>query len=217
VRSLYQVAGNMPRVLVLALVSYSLAAFPARAQDSTACPRAGTVVTAKNTFGGYTVTARGADPKDPFVCIAVSEGPGAGALNGREARRIYGWYDLTTYSISSDDQEKVRAALEALLTGSRSEVTYEQPENYLGKSAYGWINNYQWKRTGQALLSVNGRAINAVTYQLEIKAVVRGIYDGVWDLWYDPATRIWLKGHVTMRQGSSRVTDFEVLSIASPQ
>jgi hypothetical protein len=200
----------------LTLISCSLAALPAGAQDTAGCPKDGTVISAKNTTGLYNSTARGSDPKDASVCIGVSEGPGSGVNNGREVRRIYGYYDLTTYNMSSTDQERARAALESLLTGARNEVEFELTE-YLVGTRYAWTSNEHWKRTGQASLSVGGRSINAVSFQLETKYVSGSSqYHGVWDLWYDPVSHIWLKGHVTMLGGTSRIQDNEVLSISSP-
>jgi hypothetical protein len=73
----------------LTLIACSLAALPAGAQDTAGCPKAGTVISAKNTTGLYNSTARGSDPKDASVCIGVSEGPGSGVNYGKEVRRVY--------------------------------------------------------------------------------------------------------------------------------
>lgn len=194
----------------------SLATFGAHAQGLDLCPRSGLVIKGTNSAGEYTATTKGADPTDKSLCITVAEGAGTGVNNGRPVTRIYGWYDLTIFNLTSDTQNKARAGLGAILTGQTAETSFDMTMNFVGR-AQPWSGVESWKRTGQTTISIGGRPVNVVTLRESFKGGANSRYDGTWDLWYDPAQHLFVKGHLTTESGfAGRVRDFEVQSVSSP-
>ena len=194
----------------------SLATFGAHAQGVDLCPRSGLVIKATNSTGDYTATTKGGDPRDKSVCISVAEGPGTGVNNGKPVSRIYTWYDLTNFNLTSDTQNKARAGLGAILTGQTNETSFDMTMNEVGKSQT-WSGVESWKRTGQTTIPVGGRPTNVITLHEAFKGGANSRYDADWDLWYDPALHLFVKGHKTSATGfGGRIVDFQILSVSSP-
>jgi hypothetical protein len=144
------------------------------------CPQAGTIVAAHDTIGAYTVTYIGSDPTDNTICINPREGAGASPNKGVKLHQIFNWQDITNYAILRDAQQKVRSALQALLSGRSDEVSYAQWESRAGRQAYSWRNNYDWKRIGKAAVTIDGRQINADKFRVEFKTTSGGNTDMMW-------------------------------------
>lgn len=190
-----------------------LAAFQAVAAETVGCPPQGLVAKAKNTLGDYTITWRGVDPSDPSICLSVSVGAGAGINNGKELRRIYAWYDLVNFTMDKANAEKARAALQSALSGTSSEASFDLTMGMTGKN-YVWSQTETWKRIGQDMLKIDGRTVTTVKITCETKAGAGTNFSAVWELWYDPATHSFLKGHKT--SGGGNVRDFEIVTLSGP-
>jgi hypothetical protein len=78
---------------------------------------------------------------------------------------------------------------------------------------YTWSQTETWKRIGPDALTIDGHTINATKIQLETVPGPGATVGGVWDLWYDPARHLFLKGHTS---ANFRVPDFQVLSVSGP-
>jgi hypothetical protein len=202
-------------VAMVALVQWLPSVPPANAQGIAACPRSGTIIKGRNSLGDYTATLRGADPSDSSVCVSVGEGPGAGINYGKEVRRIYGWFDLTNLTLAPDQQKLARDSLAAVLNGSKSETTFELTFGVAGRNYIGTMTD-TLVRTGQAPLTIDGRPVNTIALRDSIKGGANSQYDGDWSLWYDPASHLFVKGHVDIRSGGLQVRDFEVTAITAP-
>jgi hypothetical protein len=199
-------------VAIVALVQWLPSVPQASAQGIAACPRAGTIIKARNSLGDYTATLRGADPSDSSVCVSVAEGPGAGINYGKEVRRIYGWFDLT---LAPDQQKLARDSLAAVLNGTKPETTFDLTMGLAGKNNI-WTLTHTLARTGQAPLTIDGRSVNTIALYDSVKGGANSPYDGDWSLWYDPVAHLFVKGHLDLRRGNSQVRNFEVTSITSP-
>jgi hypothetical protein len=206
------------RLLTLAslLTAASLSTLNAYAQGLDLCPRSGLVIKGTNSTGDYTATTKGADPSDRSVCISVAEGPGTGINNGKAVSRIYGWYDLTNLNMTADTRSRAQAGLGAILTGQITETSFDMTLNTVGRSQ-PWSGVESWKRTGQTTISVGGKPTNVITLHEAFKGGANSRYDAAWDLWYDPALHLFVKGHLTTDSGfAGRVRDFEIQSVSGP-
>ena len=150
------------------------------------------------------------------MCVSVSEGPGSGINNGKPLSRIYGWYDITNLNMTADTQNKARAGLGAILTGQTAATSFDMTMNTVGRSET-WSGVESWKRTGQTTIPVGGRPTNVIALHEAFKGGANSRYDADWDVWYDPATHLFVKGHKTTATGfGGRIADFEILSVSSP-
>ena len=200
-------------VLATAGALWSPPTYQVHAQGPQWCPLAGTVTKGTNSRGEYSVTHKGADPQDSSVCISVAEGPGIGGFYfGKTIRRIYGWYDISTNSLTSETEKRARDGLGAVLSGRSQEVSYEMT---LNRNNTGWSGTESWKRTGQAILSIGGRPTSVVTLRETFKGGANTNYDGYWDIWYDPALHIIVKAEQHSTGGPIRFAS-DVVSISSP-
>jgi len=140
----------------------------------------------------------------------------------REARSIYGWFNLSTRTTYAPDQLKiVRDALVAVLNGTKSETTFDVTVSRRGTNVIGTSTN-TIARSGQATMTIGERATNVIILRLSSRGNSNSLYaasyyDMDWDLWYDPSLHLFVKGHLTVRRGGSPVRDFQVTSITLPQ
>jgi hypothetical protein len=203
-------------VLVMALVLWVCSAFQAAAQVSQWCPPAGTVVKGKNTNGEFTSTHKGADPKDGTVCITLSEGPGiSGLIFGKPVRRIYAWYDLTTYTMTSETEKRAREGVGAVLSGRNEQVSFEMTLNRPGSNYGSYSGTETWNRTGQTTITIGGRQTNVITLRETFKGGANTSFDGYWDLWYDPVLHLFVKGEQHTFGGPIRFAT-EAITIVLP-
>jgi hypothetical protein len=197
----------MCRLLTLIMATLALwlpDGSPASAQAIAACPLAGTIVKARDSLGDYVTTFRGADPADSSICLRITERLGA-ANSGKEERTIYGWFNLSGRSAFASDQRQIaRDALATVLNGTKTETTFYLTTSRRGTNVIGTSTN-TLMRTGQAILTVGERAVNVITLRLSSNGTTNslysvGYYDIDWDLWYDPSSHLFVKGHVTTRR-----------------
>ena len=118
-------------------------------------------------------------------------------------------------SLAPDQQKLARDALAAVLNGSKSETMFELTIGVAGRGYVGTMT-HTLARTGQALLTIDGRSVNTIALRDSIKGGANNPYDGDWSLWYDPASHVFVKGPLDIRRGGLQVRDFEVISITSP-
>ena len=83
--------------------------WPSWCTNAAGCPAPGTVETAKSNLGAYTIKQLGPEVSGGSICVADVEGQGA-TFRGQQ-RKMYTWYDLTNFTMSSSDQENARALL----------------------------------------------------------------------------------------------------------
>jgi len=186
----------------------------ARAQASAWCPPAGTTIKGTNDQGAYTRVAKGADPGDSAVCVSVLNGPGAGIDNGKTIHRLYGWYDLDHYSRTPATTTDMHRGLGAILSGQTSKTAFEMTSSQNG-TRYNWSGTENWERVGQATLSIGGRPTAVVMLREAFKGGASSGYDGFWNLWYDPALHVFVKGEHHAAGGPINNT-FTVLSVSRP-
>jgi hypothetical protein len=200
--------------LATLLLFASGAESPSTAQPiGTFCPPAGTIYQGTSNRGPYTSTSKGADPKDPTICLRVTEGPGAGVNYGKQVATLYGWYQSDYFSAAQ--LAKARAELGALFAGQKDQTTFDITVNRPGTS-YVWTDTVTWKRMGQEMITIGGRPINAVRFEYhDVGGPGSGSYDTLWSLWYDPTSHVWIKGDIRNFGGPLQIS-FQVTSISSP-
>lgn len=209
---------------LLSCVTFAVAAlvFPplASAQTSQWCPPAGTVIKGKNNRGEWTTTTKGADPTDSAVCTSVAVGPGvAGSDHGKLMRRLYDYYDLTNYTLSPETMKSARDGLGAILAGQTQEISYARTISAAG--GFGWYYSggasgvQTWKRLGETTLSIGGHPTKVIMLRASLKGGANSGYDGYTDLWYDPASHIFVKFEEHQVGGPVRFAS-EVISVTPP-
>jgi hypothetical protein len=191
------------------------------AQGIAACPLPGTIVEARDTIGDYTVSYRGVDPEDDSVCISDIRRPGRA---WKEVRTTYGWingwFNLTRFDYPSSSRRAARDALAGVLNGTITATEFDQPwgnrvTRQPGKASFVLV------RTGNETLAIGATAINAITLRVSAEGnanskIPESYFSNDWDLWYDPESHLFVKGHVTNRRGAPQILDFVVVSITLP-
>lgn len=199
--------------LVATIALWSFIPVQPYAQGSQWCPPAGTVTTAKNNNGAITTTHKGADPSDPAICVAVSEGQGtSGLIYGKPIRRLYGWYDLTTNGHDAETERLMREGLGAILSGRLASVNYKM---MITAGSFAWSGNEAWQRAGEATLSIGGRPTKVIALRETFVGQGNSNYDGYTDTWYDPKLHMFVKGE-THLHGGPVARAIEVTSVTLP-
>jgi hypothetical protein len=175
-----------------------------------ACPAKGTIVQGRNPQGAFTLTAQTSTVP---VCVAVTEGAGAGEGAGKPVRRIYGWYDLTHYTWTTEMRERAQVALAAVLSGETQEARFALTLGRLGMTET-WSGTVSWRRAGVATLPLGRGKIDTIVLKNSFEGGEKGKYDEVWDLWYAPSVNLWVKGEKRRIAGGPVIGGFEVLSVA---
>jgi hypothetical protein len=108
-----------------------------------------------------------------------------------------------------------------VLNGTKTETTFDLTTSRPGTNVIGTYTN-TLMRTGQAILTIGGRAVNVITLRLSENGTPnslysKGYYDIDWDLWYDPSSHLFVKGRITTRRPAPWKHDFEVTSITLPR
>ncbi|MEO9188499.1 MAG: hypothetical protein ABI224_00630 [Acetobacteraceae bacterium] len=186
---------------------------PAISSNFVACPKAGTISKGRSTLGEYANYWQGTDPSDPTVCLGKSVSFDA-ATSGKPWRRMYALFDLT-FRNWQQGEDQARTALGLLLSGQTNKVSFSET---LTKPGESWIQTWRetWERTGVADVTVGNRTIKATVFRRTQEGRAGNGYLGTQQLWYDPATHLWIKGHLDVDRGYNLDRDFEMTSIVTP-
>ena len=184
----------------------------ALAQAAVWCPPPGTVVTGRSSSGPYTGTSNGTDPNDPTVCIRVATGPGLGTDYNKPVRRMYGWYDMTSYDFSTDTLSSMRDGLGAILSGRSTQVTFKRTTTDKG-THHGWSGTETWQRMGETTLTIGGKAVKVIALRATFEGGANTSYTGFTDAWYSPEFHMFVKGE-THRGNGPISSSFEAESIS---
>jgi len=135
-------------------------------------------------------------------------------ITGKLRRQIYGWYDLTTFKWL-EGEDLAKAGLRDLLSGKKDAVAISYTLSRPGQS---WVSSStdNWKRTGKATLTIEGRAVEVVTLQNDAAGTAGSNFASHYDLWYDPASHLFVKAHQVATGGDAKSNDSEVTSLLVP-
>lgn len=150
---------------------------------------------------------------DPTVCIGKSESFDA-ETSGKPWRRLYGWYDLT-FRNWQQGEDQARTALGSLLSGQANKVSFDETVTEPGSSrVQTWRNT--WERVGAADVTIGNRTVKTIILRWTDEGRAGNGFLGTQELWYDPATHLFVKGHWDIERGIEHNLDFEVTSILPP-
>jgi hypothetical protein len=163
------------------------------------CPPAGTTLTRSD---GANIRYTGAALGDPFTC--------AGTLNGAPQAWLANYHPVPT-----TDEASLRRGMAGLwpLEPGKSVNFSRQISSPDGRLTFV---NTTWHVLGPSTLDVGGRSIPVlVLEQHENVPQMRG-YSGVWTRYYDPASRSFVGGDLTVLRGFNRAPNWRVTSLTVP-
>jgi hypothetical protein len=164
------------------------------------CPPPGTAITYAD---GRQVTFTGADPADPFVCLATDGGTGV------THRRLGNWFVVPMH-----DEANVRrgfAQLWPLNPGSSTSFARDlvTPDGrFIGISE-------SWRVIGPRTMTIAGSPRQVLVIENTTATQLRG-YSGTWTYFVDTAARTAVGGDLTVQQGINRAQNWRATAISVP-
>jgi hypothetical protein len=148
--------------LTITFVAGLLATTAACAEDTTRCPKAGTVVTVSEGGIARSWTALGPDPEDATMCRKVDGAHRGSIANGSNAQqRLFNWVSLNGMPIYTPDTvERIREAWRAILSGQRNEKSYYITAGWRYQPLSVWSATNTLTRLGQEELPRLFNALN---------------------------------------------------------